>query len=197
MLKLVGKSGLLRAAGSALSEGDHQWALELATHVHRLDPDNTWAKQIRRDAMIKLAEKQMSALGRNYYLTEVLSDEGLLPKVNLNKKILESPTKSIFQALRTRLKVEDLELGEQMTGCFQFTDSGLHVSAAINKAVLEVKYDQPEGTDCTFQITTTELIWKELVSQIRSPIGSYLSGDITIEGSLLKVRRFLNHFERD
>ena len=60
MVKLVGKTGLLKAAASAVKAKDYQWALELATHVHRLEPDNTWAKQIRRDAMARLAEQQVT-----------------------------------------------------------------------------------------------------------------------------------------
>ena len=197
MLKLVGKSGLLRAAAAALSDDDLQWALELATHVHRLDSDNTWAKKIRRDSMAKLAAKQMSAPGRNFYLTEMVKDEGLLPIFDAKKGVMTQPNKAIFQALRTRLKAEDLPVGEKLTGCFQFTDTGLHVSAAIIKGILEVKYDQPEAADCAFTIITTEPTWKELITQARSAIGGYLSGAVKIEGSLLKVRRFLNYFEKD
>jgi alkyl sulfatase BDS1-like metallo-beta-lactamase superfamily hydrolase len=60
MTKLVSKSGLLKAAAAALQSEDYQWALELATHVHRLEPDDTRTKQIRRDAMARLAEQQVT-----------------------------------------------------------------------------------------------------------------------------------------
>ncbi len=68
--KLVGgPKKLLKAAQAALSDEDYQWALELTDFLRELDPDSAEMKAIRKEATIALGKQQISANGRNYYLS--------------------------------------------------------------------------------------------------------------------------------
>ncbi len=68
--KLLGGPGrLLDAARSALAADDNQWAAQLADHLLAIDADDKNAKQIKADALTKLASDMVNATARNYYLT--------------------------------------------------------------------------------------------------------------------------------
>ena len=64
-----GAEVLLERLRKAVEAGDHQWAAELADLVIALDPDAAEPKLREADALAALGEKQISANGRNYYLT--------------------------------------------------------------------------------------------------------------------------------
>lgn len=70
---LVSERKLMKAAKKALEKGDYQWAAELADHLIALDADKKAtreARTIKADALVGLADGQISANGRNYYLTQ-------------------------------------------------------------------------------------------------------------------------------
>lgn len=64
-----GRSKLVSAARDALSEDDDQWAAQLADHLLAIDKDDSEARQIKAEALTKLAENMLNATARNYYLT--------------------------------------------------------------------------------------------------------------------------------
>ncbi|WP_372393364.1 alkyl sulfatase dimerization domain-containing protein [Xanthomonas sp. NCPPB 3582] len=64
-----GTDALMKAGQAALDEGDYQWALELATNVLVLTPQNRQALQIKISALRELGLRQSNATARNYYLT--------------------------------------------------------------------------------------------------------------------------------
>ncbi|PAY16882.1 alkyl sulfatase or beta-lactamase [Rhodopirellula sp. SM50] len=70
MVKLAGgKDNLLQAARDALAEDDNQWAAQLADHLLAIDKADADAKQVKADALTKLARNMVNATARNYYLT--------------------------------------------------------------------------------------------------------------------------------
>lgn len=64
-----GEEGLLERAREALADDDHQWAAQLADRLIALDPKSTEPKAIKADALEALAERLVTATGRNYYVT--------------------------------------------------------------------------------------------------------------------------------
>lgn len=72
---LGGISKLAAASQAALAKGDTQWALQLAGHVLRLDPDHAAAREVRITAMRQLADQQHNACARNYYLLTANQEE--------------------------------------------------------------------------------------------------------------------------
>jgi len=70
MVKLVGgKDNLLKSAKDALDTDDNQWAAQLADHLLAMNRDDAEAKQIKAEALTKLAHNMVNATARNYYLT--------------------------------------------------------------------------------------------------------------------------------
>ncbi len=64
-----GTDALQAAASQALDKDDNQWAAQLADHLLAIDPENAKAKQIKANALTKLAQTMVNATARNYYLT--------------------------------------------------------------------------------------------------------------------------------
>lgn len=70
MIKLAGGEPAYRAAAAAaLKDGDPQWCAELCDHLLALKPDDREARNLKAEALEALAEKLITATGRNYYLT--------------------------------------------------------------------------------------------------------------------------------
>jgi uncharacterized sulfatase len=70
MAKLAGgKDNLVKNMLTASAEGNHQWAMELADIVFTLGADTKKAKQVKITALRALADNQINACARNYYLT--------------------------------------------------------------------------------------------------------------------------------
>ncbi len=70
MVKLVGgEDKLLQAAKDAIAADDNQWAAQLSDHLLAINHDDTDAKQVKADALTKLAHNMVNATARNYYLT--------------------------------------------------------------------------------------------------------------------------------
>jgi alkyl sulfatase BDS1-like metallo-beta-lactamase superfamily hydrolase len=68
--KLAGGIDKLRtSAREALADEDAQWAAQLADHLLAINKDDSDAKQIKADALTKLAHNMVNATARNYYLT--------------------------------------------------------------------------------------------------------------------------------
>jgi uncharacterized sulfatase len=64
-----GEERLLKAAKDALASDDNQWAAQLADHLLAIDKNDVEAKQIKAEALTKLARNMVNATARNYYLT--------------------------------------------------------------------------------------------------------------------------------
>ena len=64
-----GTDKLVAAAKAALAADDNQWAAQLADHLLAIDKNDATARQIKADALTKLAGNMVNATARNYYLT--------------------------------------------------------------------------------------------------------------------------------
>jgi len=67
---------LLSEARAALKSGELQWALELSSHVYRVDREA--ALTVRLEALRALAAQQSNPSARNFYLTAALDDHRLI-----------------------------------------------------------------------------------------------------------------------
>lgn len=74
-----GEAALLKRAAAANASGDFQWAAELADHILSLDSRHAEARAIKAAALIGLGEQQISANGRNYFMTSASQLGGTPP----------------------------------------------------------------------------------------------------------------------
>jgi alkyl sulfatase BDS1-like metallo-beta-lactamase superfamily hydrolase len=64
-----GETPMLAKARAAFAQGKFQLTAELADFVLAIHPDNRDAKNLKAQALIELGERQISANGRNFYLS--------------------------------------------------------------------------------------------------------------------------------
>jgi uncharacterized sulfatase len=64
-----GEHVLLERARDAVTSGDYQWAAQLADYLMALNPNTSEPKKVKAGALEALAERLLTATGRNYYLT--------------------------------------------------------------------------------------------------------------------------------
>jgi len=70
IIKLAGgETAALEVARKALAAGDAQWAAQMSDHLLALKPQADEPKLVKAEALEALAEKLITATGRNYYLT--------------------------------------------------------------------------------------------------------------------------------
>ena len=70
IVKLVGsKEKLIKKVKEAIAAKDYQWACQLADYVIALDPESKEINLMKAEAMIALADKQISSNARHYYLS--------------------------------------------------------------------------------------------------------------------------------
>ena len=70
LVALIGGVDRVLAQGrTALAANDFTWAAELADYVLVNDPSHRDARRLKAAALTELAERQVNAIARNYYLT--------------------------------------------------------------------------------------------------------------------------------
>ena len=73
LIGLIGGPDVVLARGrEALTAREFTWAAELADYVLANDGANAVAKRIKAQALIKLGERQINAIARNYYLSSAM-----------------------------------------------------------------------------------------------------------------------------
>lgn len=87
-----GRTKLTKAAARALKDGDYQWAAQLADYLILLTPKDSAPKLLKADALELIAERTLTATGRNYYLTAA----GQLRRAAGQKSYLMSPVAGPF-----------------------------------------------------------------------------------------------------
>ncbi len=189
-----GRASLLEAAQQALDDASAQWALELADAVLALEPDNDGAKRVRAGALRALASEQISANGRNYYLTQAMEAEGSLvleaPDTStVPVEMLRSfPVERFMRALPVYLD-GDKSRDTEVTVGFHFTDTDEHFTVRVRKGVAEVDDAAPAEAD--IGVTTQSMTWKEILSRRRNVAWAVASGDLEIDGSAIELAKFL------
>jgi len=189
---------LLKATKRALAEKDYQWAAELADNLVLVAKDYEEAKKLKAEALIGLAQTQVSANGRNYYLTQAYELNGSLriPPLDTSKNpknILHSfPMENMMAALPVNLRAEEA-LEENIVVAFVFPDIKENYYIHLRRGVAEVQKRRPKKADIT--VTVNSLVWKEVLAQMRNPAVAFASGEFDIEGSVIDLVSFLSKFK--
>lgn len=200
MVRMIGRDELLREAERALEDKGAQWALELSSYVRRVSPEDNWARDLVRRALKMLATAENNPLARNFYLTTVIDDYGLVNwKIDPTEVIQRSNMLSIFNLMKYRLKAE-LVADVNLTMVLNFTDVNELYQLSIRHSVLDVEDISPSESIVSFDVklTTTTQVWKKILTRELSPFMAYLlHGSLKVEGSLLTSRRFISYFDKD
>lgn len=199
MATLVGGFGVLvERAKTAYNSSDYIWAAELADYVLAAHPDHAEAKRIRADSFRALAEQQVSANGRNYYLTQALETEG---KISLESPSTASPEllaqfdlANLFQAMRVNLNPRR-SLDVNRTVGFRFPDVDEAYTIQIRRGVAIVRPEFPENPDLT--VETDSMTWKQILTRQRNPLEAAGQGDLKVDKPVGELLGFLALFLPD
>ena len=193
-----GAERLRRAAREAVEDGQYAWAAELATHLIRLEPRSSEAREIKADALRALGQRQINSNARNYYLTQALELEGKIEirddtrPENALSFVSTVPIGRFVAAMPANLIYEKSADKDMLVG-FRFPDVDEGYGIHIRRGVAEFQESFPEDPDLT--ITADSAAWRELVLGLRNPLKAFASGDVKFEGSALDLVGFLRLFK--
>lgn len=195
-----GEAALLDFAQQTLQDKRYQAALQLSGHLLRLSPDNKRYKYLRVTALTALGEQSLNPNARHYYLTEALeirdnfiARSQVAPEPAMLRRF---PLANFFNALGVFLdpiKSRD----KNIRVLVKFPEVPTAFVIHVRQGVAEVKERPIKATD----VASADIIvsadaqkWKEMLSQIRSPVLTL--PQFTYEkGSLLGFARFMRLFE--
>lgn len=189
-----GEKSLLKLAQKATDEEDYQWTLELIDQYLQLKPDNIDARRIKASALKALAERQVAATARNYYLTQALEVTNELQigmYRNTDTELIHSiPLAAIFNSMAVRLNPEKAANVDTVAG-FRFPDTGEAYTIHVRRGVAEIQSVFPENPDIV--ITVDADVWKEIAAGVRNPTLA-LFKDMKKEGGTFDIIKFLSLF---
>jgi alkyl sulfatase BDS1-like metallo-beta-lactamase superfamily hydrolase len=185
-----GSEKVFQAAKQAFDQGKYQWVLEL-TEALRLYPEQMNISQINQlesSTLEKLASREISANGRNWYLTKSLEIQGLIEikpsETQITQTIFNSSLKKCFMLLSVNFNYQKAE-GKNQLILFRFNDTNEKFTVQIRNGIVEVNFHWPENIDSlNVQMIVevkTELVWKQIIARLKTPMEALDNEDIVIK----------------
>ena len=204
-----GAENVFDKAQHAFDSKDYQRALELTSAILRAQEKSTRhitkaAKELKTQCCVKLGEKQISANGRNWYLTSALTNEGEISEIKVPKKhlknfILTKPLGMIFSTMCVRFNPPESLAGVTKSLSFILKDGGDSMEGwtlTIRNCVLYSKNETSLDSDIV--IETTEKSLRYLFAQPSSIAKSVLSSDFSVKkGDVRTFLQFVRNFDMD
>ena len=196
MARLAGGPAELRAEfETAMQAGEPEWALELATHLARLGEED--APALRATALRALGEREVSATGRNYYLTMAAEVEGFtIPEIvspRTPPRFLDGiPIENYLTSLQVRLKAEEVLDIETAFG-LDFTDEPHPYTMRIRRGVATLERGLTEGRAGT--LVATSGVFKRIAAGRLKPAAALVTGELQVDGGAAAMQTFLGYFE--
>ena len=167
-----GSEHIIAKARDAYVERKYNLTASLLSRVLSVEPDNTEARQLKADALRRMAQATPTGVqSRSFYLTEALHLEGVLnrfgppagkrkfPPANI-ESMLTQPPGSYVSMLQYRLNA-DLADDLRATLRIDFTDLDRSFGIAIRHGAVEYMDGAPEHPDIHIQIERRQ--WVEMM----------------------------------
>lgn len=190
-----GTDRLVTEIRTAMRGGEPEWALVLATHLKRLE--HSAADELRAEALEALGAREISATGRNYFLTSAAEARGFeLPESTTAGTPSEMfdgfPVENFLSSLQVRLKAEEVLDLETAFG-FHFTDLDRRYTIRIRRGVAVIEQGLAGDRGATL-IVDSKTFKRVLLRKVRAA-SAILSGEMRIDGGPAALQTFLSHFE--
>ncbi len=192
--KLAGGTNALLLSARAALDTQPAWALTLATHLLRLGHSD--AQELRASALRKLAQGETASSVRNYFLTAAAEAEGFkIPSPAFgptpNKVINEIPVRNFLEILTVNLKSAE-HFDHELSYGFDFSDVP-PVSIRIRRGIALI--EDGLAADRVGSLKTTIDIFRGIAIKRLEPAKLLVSGEISVEGSVLQLQEFLGYFD--
>ena len=187
-------------AENALTNGEYQWALELADMLLALDPNDDAAKNIKAEAADQLSKYQLAS--NDYYFYKTVAGE-LRNEIDVDpstpnrvtpEQLKATPMKAIMKSLPVNLNADKaLEVNKSFS--FKFSDSKETFTIFIRRGVAQLS--QLENKDNDVEIYTDQQTLKEIFAGLKNIASISLlltDNTIQVEGGKLEFLKFLGLF---
>jgi len=200
----------------ALAEGDHRWALELASWLvrseldahGRIDGGDPADRQLLANVLRTIAQQTTSSNARNWCLTRALELEGQLDlsrfrSHRFNRGDLDpahNPGDFFTRSLRVMLDPQHAE-GLEGHLRWEFADEGPGSDSpapTMAQAGLHIRRGvavRTDGAGADIVITTERAIWNQILLAKLSLDDALAAGSLTIDGDATLGRRLLGCFD--
>jgi len=156
-----GTDAVLDAAKSAHSDGDHQFAAELAQLVVRAEPDLRDAKLVKAAALRARGYQELNPIARSWYLTGALELEDALDPDQIvasmfGMLVAPQSARAAVSGWRYWLNADAAGVTRLAIG-IRVTDSGEELTATLRNSVLVTTEGIDAGVDAVVEATTAQL----------------------------------------
>ena len=193
-----GRDKILSAAKEALNDGDAQWAAEILTWLVRVNPSDQEPRAMKAEALRRWAYQQKNAIWRNWGLTSAMELDGELDTagggmvLGTPEQVKGFPLANIMEVMTVRLKSEDA-WNDHVRVAFETSDTKEQCALEIRRGVCQFFRNPPINFDARVTFNRESLLnWIFGKSTFDEAVQS---GDISIEGEVATVAKFLSKFE--
>eukprot|EP00092_Neocalanus_flemingeri_P020877 GFUD01022616.1.p1 GENE.GFUD01022616.1~~GFUD01022616.1.p1 ORF type:complete len:586 (-),score=145.47 GFUD01022616.1:72-1829(-) len=198
MVELAGGiEELMQKAKNAVEAENYQWGLKLTDVLVDSGKSSDQVRELRGTCLRKLALREVSAPGMNWYITEDLVQEGLEIKPSAKaraQRIKAGETRSLFNMLTCMLDAE-ATLDVNTTACFKFTDTKEEVSVVIRRGICFLPLCTPDQVDMV--VVTTSKVWREVMAKERTAVAAGITGEISVNTGIKQLGKFFDYFDTD
>ena len=188
-------------AENALTNGEYQWALELADMLLALDPKDNAAKNIKAEAADQMSKYQLAS--NDYYFYKTVAGE-LRNEIDVNpstpnrvtpEQLKATPMKAIMKSLPVNLNTEkSIETDKKIV--FKFSDINEVFSLHIRRGVAQLSTTDIEEPDLI--VNTDQQSLKEIFAGLKNVASISLAltdGTIEVEGGKMEFLKTLSLFK--
>lgn len=191
-----GKDVVIAQAKAALEDKQYSWAAQLITYVLQIEPNNSEAKQIKADALRKMAQVTPATTTRHFYLSQALELEGKLDRSMASEmlskdKLMSAPRDTLLKILRASIN-PDKCIDMEKTVKFNFVDEKVSYGLIIRKGVGQI-VKEPATADIEVQIPYQTLV--DVIVKEKDFVKCIQSGEIKIIGDMQLFQQIMGIFE--
>ncbi|MBT8079533.1 MAG: MBL fold metallo-hydrolase [Gammaproteobacteria bacterium] len=198
-----GRDAVMQHAHDAHTDGDFQWAAELATYLIRIAHDDHEARNLKAACFRHLGYAQLNTNWRNWYLTSARELDGSLDIPAVQRRIRAAlsspdlmealPIGKVIEGLSVRIDAEAV-LNSEFTVAFELIDLGTVYALEVRRGVAQ--FHEGDGLDADVSLRTTRasllsvLLGQTSLEQVRD------SGEVDITGDAPALMKLLGALER-
>ncbi|WP_282848352.1 alkyl sulfatase dimerization domain-containing protein [Microbacterium oxydans] len=194
---LGGRDAVLGRAREAINAGDHGWAMDLLTHLVRVDTSDEEARRLKAEAMRQWGFGQKNMYWRNLALGGAAELEDTIDD---NRRLSFEPP-DILRVLppvklveRLRVQIDPARATDaHHTVGFRFTDDGVDCAIEVRRGVAVMRDVIPDDTAAT--VVTTAAAAREIIASGQE-LSEILDHPATsIEGKRAAADLFFTYFD--
>ncbi len=197
IIKEKAKVDLFAEAIKARDAGKLQWAVELCDILGDEDSENV--RELRSECLRRLAQKEKSANGRNWFFTAALENDGarIGPTKTQTRHMINSlkPAVRLFENFPLLVDASACPETEEIAHFF-FTDTNEDVTLKLRRGACWVSASKPRDSEAAnVTITTTTKIWRKILTRELNPLWANVTFKLRVSPNIYFLYKFISCFD--